>query len=329
MDTTKENKRHPVGAGGIILAFLLVLVLSAMAIFGLWSWGNSLPEPESLRGSAVENTTSVNVWREVPLTVNDAPVPAGAPEALSDSGKQEYGFQEILYEEDGLLVARVQGKRWKGLIALVDDPLRLKVATCPVFGGDARGRTVDQMSDENGAVLAVNGGGFDDPNGGGLGGQPIGNVFVDGKMYWGGYSATVGIDADGIMHAGNFSSSDCTELGLQWALSYGPTLVVDGEMVSHLDTTTEEPRTAVGQRADGTVIILSIAGRQPSALGVSCRQLAEIMVGYGAVVGGNLDGGASSDMYLNGEYINVRNSSGYPRPIPTSLLVMPKGGAEE
>jgi len=47
------------------------------------------------------------------------------------------------------------------------------------------------------------------------------------------------------------------------------------------------------------------------------------MAGFGAVNASNLDGGASSDLYYNGSYLNVRNSSGSPRPIPTAVLVMP------
>ena len=79
----------------------------------------------------------------------------------------------------------------------------------------------------------------------------------------------------------------------------------------------------VGQRADGAVIFVVLQGRQPAVLGVSRQQLAEIMVEYGAVNAGNLDGGASSDMYFNGKYVNVCNTSGGPRGIPTAVVVMP------
>lgn len=65
------------------------------------------------------------------------------------------------------------------------------------------------------------------------------------------------------------------------------------------------------------------AGTPAAVLGVSRQQLAEIMVEYGAVNAGNLDGGASSDMYFNGEYVNVCNTSGGPRGIPTAVVVMP------
>ena len=96
---------------------------------------------------------------------------------------------------------------------------------------------------------------------------------------------------------------------------------------NNLDNTSQEPRTAVGQRADGKIVIIALQGRQLQALGVTCRELAMIMLGYGCVDAGNLDGGASSDMYFRGKYLNVCNTSGGPRPIPTSVLVMPSRAA--
>lgn len=43
----------------------------------------------------------------------------------------------------------------------------------------------------------------------------------------------------------------------------------------------------------------------------------------------NLDGGASSDMYYNGEYVNISNSAGGPRPLPTSVIVLPADSQED
>ena len=153
-------------------------------------------------------------------------------------------------------------------------------------------------------------------------------MIADGEVYWGGLDSTVGMDAEGTLHVGEFTSARCRELGLQWALSYGPTLIENGEIRPDLGTYMEEPRTAVGQRADGTVVLLNLQGRQAAALGVTERELAEIMAGYGCINAGNLDGGASSDMYYRGEYLNISNSSGGPRPIPTCLLVMPAEGGD-
>ena len=185
------------------------------------------------------------------------------------------------------------------------------------------------MAEEAGAVLAVNGGGFSDPNGAGKGGMPTGNVIYEGKMLMGNWAPTVGMDAEGKLHVGEFNGNTCLQLGLQWAVSYGPTLIENGEVRPGLDNNSQEPRTAVGQRADGKVVILALQGRQLQALGVTCRELAMIMLGYGCVDAGNLDGGASSDMFFQGKYINVCNTSGGPRPIPTSVLVMPARTGKE
>ena len=53
------------------------------------------------------------------------------------------------------------------------------------------------------------------------------------------------------------------------------------------------------------------------------------MQSYGCVNAGNLDGGASSDMWYRGNYVNISNISSGPRPIPTSLVVLPAAETEE
>ena len=180
-----------------------------------------------------------------------------------------------------------------------------------------------EHAEKTGAVLAINGGGFEDPGGAGNGAMPTGNVMANGELRWNSYGSTVGMDGSGLLHVGEFSGNQCVEMGLQWAVGYGPTLVENGVIREGLDPLYLEPRTAVGQRADGSVIFVVLQGRQPAALGVSRQELAEIMVKYGAVNAGNLDGGASSDMYFQGEYVNVCNTSGGPRGLPTAVVVLP------
>ena len=63
------------------------------------------------------------------------------------------------------------------------------------------------------------------------------------------------------------------------------------------------PRTAIGQRADGTVLMLVTDGRGAAGhLGATAQDLISIMQEYGAVNAANLDGGSSSAMYYNGAY---------------------------
>ncbi len=315
-----KDKRKTTGALGIVLALALTLILSAGLLYGVYSYAASQPSPAGETESSAARTSSLSLFDAPPAVSNEEPTPAGIP---SEGTAREYDYKEIIADEGGLLLARIVGKRWSGYIAVIDDPMRVSVSTCSYFSADAYGLSVAQHAENSGAVLAINGGGFEDPGGGGRGGMPIGNVVANGVMLNPGGGSTVGMDASGQLVVGEISGNDCKAMNLLWAVSYGPTLVENGEIRSGLDDLYLEPRTAVGQRADGAIIFVVLQGRQAATLGVSRQELAEIMVEYGAVNAGNLDGGASSDMWYNGEYVNIRNSSGGPRGIPTALVVAP------
>ena len=85
------------------------------------------------------------------------------------------------------------------------------------------------------------------------------------------------------------------------------------------------PRTAIGQRSDGAILLLVIDGRQPNSLGATYLDEAEIMLRFGAVNACNLDGGSSSLLWFRGEYINNNASVIGIRPIPTSFVVLEEG----
>lgn len=316
-----DGKRKTTGALGVVLALALTVVVAGGAAYGAYAAASAQPGPAGETAAAAAHDTTLSVFAAPAVQTGEAPSPAPIPS--EDAAENGYNYKEVHYDEDGLLVARIVGKRWSGYIAVIDDPMRVQVSVCPVFSPDMRGYSVAEHAENSGAVLAINGGGFEDPGGAGKGAMPIGNVVANGELLWGGYSSTVGMDGSGQLHVGEFYGGQCVEMGLQWALAYGPTLVENGEIRPGLDALYVEPRTAVGQRADGAVIFVVLQGRQPAVLGVSRQQLAEIMVEYGAVNAGNLDGGASSDMYFNGEYVNVCNTSGGPRGIPTAVVVMP------
>ena len=68
-------------------------------------------------------------------------------------------------------------------------------------------------------------------------------------------------------------------------------------------TVANYPRTAIGQRADGSVLLLVTDGRGASGhLGATAADLLNIMLEYEAVNAANLDGGSSSAMYYEDHY---------------------------
>ena len=89
------------------------------------------------------------------------------------------------------------------------------------------------------------------------------------------------------------------------------------------------PRTAIGQKADGTVLLLVTDGRGAGGhLGATARDLISIMQEYGAVNAANLDGGSSSAMYYDGTYEMSSVTLYYATSswlLPTAFVVDKKG----
>ena len=117
-------------------------------------------------------------------------------------------------------------------------------------------------------------------------------------------------------------------LGIEYACSYGPALIINGVPCNEKKSLGGglNPRTAIGQRADGAILMLVVNGRKVDSLGATMDDLVEIMLSFGAVNASNLDGGSSSLMKYDGEF---KNTSSYiyggERVLPTAILVRKKG----
>ena len=225
---------------------------------------------------------------------------------------------------DGIEFIGITGANYRGILMVVEDPFRLFVGTPDNYGG--AGLTLVDMIEKYDALAGINGGGFYDPGGGGNGGTPDGIVITDGQLVWGGtytYSTVIGFDSDGILHVGWMSGQEALDRNIQWACSFGPALIVNGEAQSSTAITTSgmNPRTAIGQRADGAVLLLVVDGRQITSLGATYEDLISIFLEHGAVNAANLDGGSSSSMIYQGEAMNINASVIGTRPLPTAFLV--------
>jgi len=136
------------------------------------------------------------------------------------------------------------------------------------------------------------------------------------------HNVVVGFNQDNVMVIGEMSSTKALEKGIRDALAFGPALVVNGEAARVKGSSSGlNPRTAIGQRADGAVLMLVIDGRQASSLGATYADLISVMLEYGAVNAINLDGGSSSLMYYDGEYLNKGVILTGSRKMPTGFVV--------
>ncbi len=202
---------------------------------------------------------------------------------------------------------------YEGFMAIVYDPANVKLAKSTGAGTfpGAYGETLSDISRKNNALVAINAGGFYDPNWNSNGGIPHGDVIIDGKLdssYTRGLDSggIVGFDYDGKMILKRMTTEEAVNSNFKYAMDWGPYLIVDGvNKYANVNYYTWAcARTAIGQREDGIVLMLVIDGLQEHSKGASYADMAKIMQDYGAINAINMDGGTSTAMTENNKYIN-------------------------
>lgn len=228
-------------------------------------------------------------------------------------------------EDKDIEIVDVSGALYKGKMMIVKDPSRVKVGVCDEFDKNKAGMSLLKIVEKYDAIAGINGGRYNDENGFGKGGQPEGIVFSEGKLVYGELNQTYniyGFDKNNVFICGRMTGQQAVDKEFRDAVTFGPALVVNGEAVSTTGTGGGlNPRTAIGQRADGAVLLLVIEGRQTSSLGATYLDLIEIMLDFEAVNAANLDGGMSSSMAYEGEEILNNCSIKGARDMPTAFVV--------
>lgn len=208
-------------------------------------------------------------------------------------------YKLIEIDEDG----------YSGYLAAVYDPSKIKVTYSKNLG--VTGEYLVNMAKREGAVLAINGGGFVDIEGMSNGGQALGAVISNGKIvsnygksYYGG--GIVGFTNDNKLYLGKISANEAIEMGIRDAVEFGPFLIVNGKssFINGNGGYGVHPRTAIAQRKDGIVLFLVIDGRSLKSKGADMNDLVKILLRYHAYNASNLDGGNSSVMVVNDKIIN-------------------------
>ena len=228
--------------------------------------------------------------------------------------------KEILEREEGQLykIIKVSGNTsatgapYVGYIAVIYDPSHVKLAKSAGAGTEegAYGETLATIARKNDAIVAMNAGGFYDPNWNSNGGIPHGDVFIDGKLdstyrrgeFGGGI---IGFTNEDKLVLKRMSTEEAIAMGIRDAVDWGPFLIVDGVNKYKGETEYWEcGRSAIGQRADGIVLMVVIDNLQEHSKGMSYSDLANLFERYGAINAASLDGGTSTMMIEKGEYVN-------------------------
>lgn len=233
---------------------------------------------------------------------------------------------------DGIGFTRLQTSTYDGWVIRVFDPSRISMALSDGYGSS--GERVSHMATRLGAFVGINAGGFIDVNGEGNGGKADkvlisnGSLISTGSLASGVTHDIIGFDKSGKLLLTHCSSSEVRSLTATYrdAVEFSPFLIVNGvptQMEGNGGYGTQ-PRTAIGQTKDGTVIFVEIDGRNPPVIGATVKQLQEIFESYGAYNAANLDGGSSSVFVYKGQVINRPSSPDGERFVPDAFMISPK-----
>lgn len=228
-----------------------------------------------------------------------------APTAPAEESSTEVDDPEWTPYPDGIRIDTYEGENFTAQIMLVRDPSRVYLATSSeTLSKDTPGLKIDAAIEKEGAVAAINAGTCWDDGTGSLevGSVPLGLNLSKGKVVWDSFSEAtpdtgfVGFNRDNILIVANsVTEEEALELGIRDGCASGTVLIVNGNAVD-IDHSGYSPRTAIGQRADGTVILVCTNGRTDEYIGATLPDVIAILQEYGAVNACALLGGSSANM---------------------------------
>lgn len=251
--------------------------------------------------------------------------------------------------DNGVKLEFLTKSKFKAYICLIKDPKRVKVGiSSDNFSQATKGKSIFDIAASSNCLAAINGGEFSDVGGSGSGAAPMGITYSSGKCVWSdGLRRTfIGFDKnDRLICKNSLTQSEAEAMGIRDGVSFqtGNVLIEQSKediklYYSDSNTGTAQ-RTAIGQREDGTVILLVTDGRSADSIGATKNDVIDIMASYGAVSAGMLDGGSSSmlyykdyiqkyglsasnlDMYQQKGLVNKYKAFVAPRTIPTFFIV--------
>lgn len=311
---------------GAFLGTFLVAAVLTVAISLAMICSDAFPSAQQMFVTTILETGQLKFLASVFLSADEIQqiVDKNSMQSLNsevDSGLIQIGGGED--QEEPIVIEQVQGGTYTGTMMIVKDPSRVSLAT--IYPWRESGVTLDQLVKSAGAIGGINGGLYDSTNN--SGGKPYGVVVCNGQIQLNRPQEYAGLVLIGftesnllqIIDISDMTASEVESLVKEQKIrdavcfqeeasdsnNHFVQLIINNEpremngMGSGLN-----PRTAIGQRADGAVLLFVTDGRGKSGhLGASSGDLIAVMEEYGAVNAANLDGGSSSCMYYNGEYL--------------------------
>ncbi len=257
--------------------------------------------------NAIEETLKENYYEDVDEDTDPSKITIGVTE--KNTNYESVYEQQILEHEDDELFKLIEFKYkdFNCYLIAVYDPKRVHAAAISNLN---KGKILTEISKDNGALAAINGGGYTWSTY-----LPKGFVVTDGNFRYSQNSKnkypTAIFNEDGVLIVGTFSKQQVIDKGAKQALSFGPVLITNGKPIKIVGTggSGMNPRTVLAQRKDGIVLFLVVNGYGQNLSwkgrgGVYLNDLLVILERYGAYNAINMDGGSSTTMVIDNKLIN-------------------------
>ncbi len=245
------------------------------------------------------------------------------PASTADSGEKNSGAGEAVitdtsysdaYRTITISTDRIEDTDLYIADVKITDPSLLRAGLAEgVFGRNVTEPT-SVIAKANNAIFAINGDYY--------GFRSTGYVMRNGYLYRSVKASDTQQDlvvyGDGsvsIINESDITATQLEEAGAQQIFSFGPGLVIDGEISVDEDSEVERsqmtnPRTAFGIIEPLHYVMVVSDGRTTQSRGLSLLSLAKVMKNLGCTQAYNLDGGGSATMWFNGKVLNKPTTYG-------------------
>lgn len=308
-----------------VLVFVLFLVLNLYLMCLIFCYGPSKSARDIFVTTMLETGQMKFV---VGLVMDQDSVKEIVDSNSMKSMKEEVDNDLIKVEENknqpDIELKEISGNTFFAKMLIIKDPSRVKLASIYDGSWKTYGVTLDKLVSDNDAVAGVNGGLYQ--SSGNKGGSPLGVVVRNGKIEYNQPTGLaglylIGLNEDNLLQIIDLQNKNKNEVEniikenkIRDAVAFQEEssdannhfvkLIINGERRETKGSGSgANPRTAIGQRKDGTILLLVTDGRGANGhLGATASDLIDVMEEYGAVNAANLDGGSSSSMYYNDKY---------------------------
>ncbi len=321
-----SKKKKKKGNGLLIL--ILIVIAGGVGVGYYYATENKGVVPKSApKVDTMSNSSEDDNPKEDEVTYLEYP-------ELSETERQ---ILERYSNNNDYKIIPVSGSKFKGYLVAVYEPQRMHAVITSKRG--SAGEYVDKMVSDNNALLGINAGGFLDPDYNGDGEEPLGLTISKNRMlvsdkYPDSRGGVIGFDANNKLILEDLDSKSVVSRGIRDCISFGPYLVVNGEVKKMTGSgafgpTGRSARSAIGQRADGIVLLLCVDGDRTKGQGATLGEVVEIMQRYGAVNVANLDGGTSCQLVVGDKMINdptALSGEHRSRPVASAFILESDSG---